>query len=96
MNNPNVLAVISALVAGAAYFAYYITMSGTRKVHVPQNPEDPESPMVEATVPAEFNFFAMSAVALATGALVYFMTSMATAPASKDDFEIEDIPDESW
>ena len=84
--------VITALVV----FVYSLFTAGPKTVMVPQNPEDPDSPMVETKLPSDgISMPFLLGSSIFVGLLSGSLASMALTD-SGNDFDMEEILDEQF
>lgn len=96
LSNPLVIGTMAAIITALVLFVYSMFTGGSKKIMVPQNPEDPDSTMIETMVPSDgFGTIFIAGSSLFVGILSAFLSSMALS-SSGNDFDIEDVLDEDF
>jgi hypothetical protein len=97
LSNPLVVGIMAAVITALVLFVYStIFASGSKMVQVSQDPNDPDSPQIEARVPSDnMSPLFIAGGALFAGVLSGSLASMALSD-SGNDFDIEEILDEQF
>lgn len=97
LSNPFIIGFLGAVITALVVFVYSMFTQGSQTISVPQNPEDPDSPKIETSVPSGgISIPVIAGASLFVGVLSGSLASMALTGSESGNFDIEEILDEQF
>jgi len=96
-SNPVIIGLLGAIITALVVFVYSMFTQGQQTISVRENPDDPDSPTIETSVPSGGpSIPVIVGASIFVGILSGSLASIAMTTGSDLNFDIEEILDEQF